>query len=361
MLYLPVYSEEEMFRLRDLCFPHLDDMGVEERYWKWGGIARSVLLETAPLYQAQLEREISTLNYEDTLALLEDKEAVEAMTDVAVHIKTQVWQTPGRQACRDGSNCDPSPPGSLCLWFPCGTWQGEPGGALATDSPDYYGLDHRDFASQYVVDRVFENLNNHERRKLRSRIRTGVFATKGSSVLTGTEVELELRKQLAAGGNFTVRRMGNRTKSKVISLPALKEVCFSSGGLGSVFNASGQNELYVPTNSNEAAVDMVVGPNNMIIQVTINENHDLKLTKVTSHKNGSTGGNVTQGLKPVVEAMQVSGDINYYWAVPSVSFRSWTFRDNYMEAGRPLKSWQHDPFVRRIVHWVLKVDVGPGK
>jgi hypothetical protein len=118
MLYLPVYSEEEMFRLRDLCFPHLDDMGVEERYWKWGGIPRSVLLETAPLYQAQLEREISTLRYEDALALLDDKEAAEAMTDVAVHIKIQVCQTRGRQACRDGSSCDStSPPGSLVSGF----------------------------------------------------------------------------------------------------------------------------------------------------------------------------------------------------------------------------------------------------
>lgn len=149
-------------------------------------------------------------------------------------------------------------------------------------------------------------------------------------------------------------------KPEVMTVPALEEVRFSSGELGRVFKASGQGELYVPKNPNEAAVDMVVGPNNMIIQVTLDESHDLKLTAGRHAKNGTAGGAVKQGLKPIVEAMQLTGDINYYWAVPDSSFRTWAFKNQYTEAGQKVESWQRDPFIQRIVHWVLRVDVEPG-
>jgi hypothetical protein len=90
MLYLPVYSKEEIFRLRDLCFPHLDDISVDERYCKWGGIPRTVLLQTSSEDQQELESKIRALNYGDTLALLDGVEPSKAVTDVAVHIKIKV-------------------------------------------------------------------------------------------------------------------------------------------------------------------------------------------------------------------------------------------------------------------------------
>lgn len=96
MLFLPVYSEEEMFRLRDLCFPHLDHQGVKKRYSKWGGIPRSVLLQTAPPVQMDLERKIGRLKYEPALDLLDGGEAPESVTDVAVNIKIAVSRTGGR-------------------------------------------------------------------------------------------------------------------------------------------------------------------------------------------------------------------------------------------------------------------------
>jgi hypothetical protein len=238
--------------------------------------------------------------------------------------------------------------------------QGEADCGLATGSGEYYALDHRDFASRHIIDVVLKALQRHERRELRSRIRTGTLVSSGLSVMAGRDLELELCKQLAAGGNFTVRRLAGG-KCEAVSLPALKEVRFSSGGLGSVFNAS-QSELYVPWNPNECAVDMVVGPKNMIIQVTLDKDHDLKLTAGGRPKNpteeGAAAGEVKQGLKPIVEAMQLTGDINYYWAVPESSFEEWSFKNKYREAGRLVESWQNDLFIRRIVHWVLKVEIG---
>lgn len=98
MLFLPVYSEEEMFRLRDLCFPHLDHQGVEKRYSKWGGIPRSVLLHTSPDSEEARLAKIQTLDYAKALMLLDGVESSTPVTDVAVHIKIKVSRTLRRAA-----------------------------------------------------------------------------------------------------------------------------------------------------------------------------------------------------------------------------------------------------------------------
>lgn len=241
--------------------------------------------------------------------------------------------------------------------------QGEADCGLETDSTEYYTLNRREFASRYVMDTVMAALQDEERRQLRSRIRSGTLASKGWRVMAGCDLELEVRKQLAAGGRFTVRRMAGG-KHEVITVPALKEVRFSSGELGSVFNVS-RSELYVPSSSTEAAVDMIVGPKKMIIQATLNEQHNVKLTVrrrvnyVTERGGAAAEKGARQGLKPIVEAMQLTGDINYYWAVPESCFEQWSFTNEYFEAGSKVKSWQDDQFIRRIVHWVLKVKIDP--
>lgn len=97
MLYLPTYSRDEMFRLRDLCFPHLDnDTSVDERYCKWGGIPRSVLLKTSPDSEEARLAKIQTLDYAKALMLLDGVESSTPVTDVAVHIKIKVSRTGGR-------------------------------------------------------------------------------------------------------------------------------------------------------------------------------------------------------------------------------------------------------------------------
>jgi hypothetical protein len=53
--------------------------------------------------------------------------------------------------------------------------------------------------------------------------------------------------------------------------------------------------------------------------------------------------------------------IHFYWAVPEPYFEGWRPSSGYKRAGKLLgaKALDDDPLVRRIVQWVLKVELGP--
>jgi hypothetical protein len=150
MLYFPVYSEAEMLRCREICFPNLPVKGVMERYHKWGGIPRSVLLKADSPSQRKLEAEVSKLRYEVAREVLEADDPPRGVSDKLVHIKIV-----GEQA----------------------------GSALEPTEAGYYELAHRELGTRYIADGVFRSWLDDERRQLRARIRTS--CSRGVQIMAG--------------------------------------------------------------------------------------------------------------------------------------------------------------------------------
>jgi hypothetical protein len=159
MLYFPVYSEAEILRCRDLCFPHLPVKEVMERYRKWGGIPRSVLLKVGLEEQEELEQEVGKMRYEIARDILEGEDPPQGVTDKLVHIKIA-----GEEA---GSVLEPIQAG-------------------------YYAFGHRELGTQYIADGVFRSWLDDERRQLRARIRTS--CSRGLQIMAG-QLDTEVRRR----------------------------------------------------------------------------------------------------------------------------------------------------------------------
>ena len=59
MLFLPVFSLDEMRSCRDACIPHVDDAGMMSRFARWGGVPRYVLAKLSEEDQQVLEEAVT--------------------------------------------------------------------------------------------------------------------------------------------------------------------------------------------------------------------------------------------------------------------------------------------------------------
>jgi hypothetical protein len=135
--------------------------------------------------------------------------------------------------------------------------------------------------------------------------------------LAGSELEWELRQLIENGENLTIKKLDGKSKPTTIQLLPSKIVYFSSGRLAEVFDDP--EALYIPSNPNECAVDLIA-PGPRIIQVTLNEKHDIKLSalerKNARKKAIADAAPAATGLTPIANALGLQEAIDYFWAVP---------------------------------------------
>lgn len=336
-LVFPVFSEAEVERMRQSCFPDVPKEEANERFKKWGGIPRYVLAKVDTSSQAMLQSALTSLQPETVWQLLKEDGHAPSIGQYSDH-------------------------GLLHLKN-----KGEAQGSLLSPAvADWYQLDKSELASSYVKQAVhaaaFKEgyLQQHPMLRVPEMMNAQQTARKATDM--GPVFEEYALQLLAKGGSFPVRALTADGKGgeALLQLPSAPEIPFSSVADLSVKVGSlrdPQNFFFRPPRS-FAAIDAVL-PGLRLSNCTISGAHDIVL-----------GDNGKDGLFSIASACGIATDeqVHFYWVVPKDQFQGSSWRSpkpftalagnsahlstgNGSKAGSLPQGLQQ--FASRVKQWVL--------
>jgi hypothetical protein len=202
MLYVPVFSEAEIRECREVCFPHVDEAGVSERYERWGGIPRYVLAQVKPSDQALLEEAVAGVDFEAlTRAMGASLDTdTDKLSSRLLHIKVAGEMTEAY---------DSGPP--------------------SEGSEDFYRKTLCELGSWYISEKLVERFSKVGRKLLKNFVTNSI----GDDVLGqagGGLFERLAIQEIASGGTFLRRRLDTNVEDRVKIQPSSR-VCFKQGEL----------------------------------------------------------------------------------------------------------------------------------
>lgn len=311
MLHFPMFSEDEILQCRTLCFPFLDELGVLDRFSRWGGVPRYVLGKLDDSDQKILEDAVPSITLD----------------------KLREYVASGRVTGDDDFS-------HRLLHLKI---RGEVEEGLSSSKANYYTVVRGELASAYVANLVHAHLENVGQENLRAFIwdSSGISSL---AVLTGQLFEAEALKRLAAGGDFVVRNLSTDSVD-VFELPATSTRSFSSLEELSRNHGNDNKLIHVPASKSFCAIDAVL-PGSVPANVTLNTQHTICLE-----------GKKRPGLVAIAQSLGFGKrePIPFYWVVPdgiSSTFRAKSF------VGPDRTVVKDDPFAKRVVQYVLKIDKG---
>ena len=216
-LYMPMWSWEELLKLREKCFPLADVEKMKAVYARWGGIAREVLYYT----KQNIDRKGKT---NDPLSAAITWAAIDKI------ITAKCFGAEGRAV-------------SHRLFH-------------AVSSSCTYQLEGYEVASDYVNEELMKHLADVNERKLKD-----FAAFSGGEpilgALRGHAFEYLAHKQLQAGGTFDIKQLG-AGKSVISALVLPKSTLMKLDRSPTASDANGSDRYLKPTSRNFAAVDSVL-------------------------------------------------------------------------------------------------------
>jgi hypothetical protein len=344
-LFFPVYSWIEIQELSSVGFPSSAEntpAGVRDRYVRWGGVPRYVLAKLDPDSQGMLDSAITSLDLDSLAAFLgkNELETDEGISHRLLHLKTR------GETMKVGVD-------------------GEMEDALLPSAWEFYELARTELASDYAADSVYLALRQHASDKLRALL-DGPPSNSSITTFFGAVYERYVLEMLATcGGTFRRRLMqanGKGVEDTIVVAPGMGEKRFTTlADLRALTSLMGQPPAVLrPVSKNFCAVDGVL-PDHTPFNVTINKLHTLDLT-------GSDDSDTSRGLLSVAEAMVAggiadgagvpaakhSGDILFYWIVPSYVFeQSMKTPRGMRKGGRAVQRGDSD--ATRVIQYAVEV------
>lgn len=312
MLYLPVFSWEEVLACHGMCFPALPLDGITARYSRWGGIPRYVLEKTDVASQRLLEQAVTEVKPSALLkALGEASDAASTVSQRLLHLK-----------CRGEIE------------------------ELPNNSHLFYDFGRSELGSAYICDIVLKEVAESNDMKMRQFLE-GTETETGShlSVLRGHVFERFALVTIARGGRFLVRDLVSGEEQEVAFPAAVTRQVDTMAALGPDDGVQWQ-----PRSRSFCALDAVL-TGRCLANATTSTAHAISLTSSQSRP----------GLEAVAAALQLgpSTEIKFNWLVPARTFSSFRSQQAFTIGGRRLSGAQADKHTvaRRVHQYVMCIPI----
>ncbi|KJE97938.1 hypothetical protein CAOG_08004 [Capsaspora owczarzaki ATCC 30864] len=302
MMSMPVWSWDELLAcMRQLNLDLEQVQAAEERFHRWGGIARHVLnramtLETAERYLQQ---------------------ALQGRTVAA--IRDAVGQIAGEQ---DVSH--------RILHI------------ALTSGPESFLLHHTRlvFASDWVADQFLDRAYEAERENLINFLRASA-AFGETAALRGHLLERFAHRLICQGGTFRIRNLSNaQAPESSLTIPQLTYVRFHK--LDDV-DLHLQNRYFRPSSGNHPAFDAIISPHTFL-QMTVSQDHPVK----------------AQRLSEAIQRMPADRVPQLYFVVPADIFETFRPQPYHTTDGHVFQNRQAIPAnVQRVQQFALCISFTP--
>ena len=308
-LYMPVWSWKELLKLREVCFPTVDDDKMKTVFERWGGIAREVLYYTNE-------------DIEDAEENSDPLKAAISWSSVDSIITTKALGTEGREV-------------SHRLFH-------------AISSSPTYKLQGYEVASNYVNEELMKYWADASERKLKEfSMFSGGDPILGA--LRGHAFEYLAHKQLQAGGTFDMKELG--AENTVVSdLVLPKSALIKLDRLPAAADADGSDRYLKPTSRNFAAVDSVL--------CTKDASGALKAFLFQMHSGAAVHPVKHMPLSRLMSSLNGVDVVGFVFVVPKDRFASYVHQ-NYVDKHKHVVK-KLSPSVQNLKQYALCCDVGKG-
>jgi hypothetical protein len=286
--YMSVWSREEIQQCRALVYPNISGELANELFDKWGGVARFVLQYAhEESQQSLLTKALSSADLDTIIKCIGESDASNEVAHRLVHMHV-------------GSN------------FMTTTYR---------------------FASDYVLDTVYQELYKTKRQKLLTFMSVSHGIAEFAQ-LRGQLFERHAHAVLARGGPFRTRSLETNTE-KTLALEPLSELLFDTDEQV----ATSTNAYLRPRRANYASIDSLIKPN-LLFQMTVGTTHPCKQA----------------GLRDVLNLLGNPTEPHLYFVVPDDCFQEFTHQ-SYQDSQNKILRKPTFSNVKKIRQFVLTINL----